>query len=147
MELNDELLAIFRDEVAETLDALAVALEALRADEVEEPAGHLDEAFRHAHNLKGAARVVGYDTIVGITHVMEDVLSVYRETHDAVPAALAETMLSALTIISRTMEGEDQSDAAAAMIDMIRSSAPFPRVSLWRCLRRWQRRVRSSAPR
>ena len=79
MDMNSELLAVFRDEVAETLDSLAQSLDSLRDPRAEHGA-HVDTAFRHAHNLKGAARMVGHDTVVSVTHTMEDVLSGYRDS-------------------------------------------------------------------
>ncbi len=116
MSAHPELLAVFHDEVAETLDSLAQCLETLRKP-TDGHAKEVDAAFRHAHNLKGAARMVGHDTVVAITHTMEDVLSGYRDSGEAPTAALVATMLEALTVIERAVEGGDQTAAAQGVVD------------------------------
>ena len=52
---------MFRDEALETVDVLAVNLERLRDANGPDTRDAIDTAFRHAHNLKGAARMVGQD--------------------------------------------------------------------------------------
>ncbi|MCB1742291.1 MAG: Hpt domain-containing protein, partial [Gammaproteobacteria bacterium] len=108
MSGNDELFAIFRDEVTETLEQLETHLEALRAPGLVERAPEIDAAFRHAHNLKGAARIVGHDTIVTITHAMEDVLSNERHSCDGPSEVLLDVLMQGLTIIQRAVDGEEQ---------------------------------------
>ena len=120
MNANPELLEIFRDEVSDTLDALAQCLEGLRAPSGEHAAG-VDTAFRHAHNLKGAARMVGQDTVVAVTHTMEDVLSGYRDSGEAPAPALVAAMLEALTVIERAVDGAESSAAAQTVIDRMRA--------------------------
>jgi chemotaxis protein histidine kinase CheA len=64
------MMDLFRSEVeahAEVLSASLLALERSPGD-----ASRLDEMMRAAHSIKGAARVVGVDVAVGVSHAMED---------------------------------------------------------------------------
>jgi two-component system chemotaxis sensor kinase CheA len=38
----------------------------------------VNELFRHAHSMKGMASTMGYDQVVGISHIMESQLSRIR---------------------------------------------------------------------
>ncbi|HKY34298.1 MAG TPA: response regulator [Polyangiaceae bacterium] len=74
-----QLLAIFRDEAHEGLDALGQYVAGLGLssgpafDEV------IDKSMRIAHNLKGASASVGLDDMARITHAFEDVLLAMRQ--------------------------------------------------------------------
>jgi len=64
------MLDLFRMEVDGQAQALTVGLLALERDPV--AADQLERCMRAAHSLKGAARIVGLDAGVHITHAMED---------------------------------------------------------------------------
>jgi two-component system, chemotaxis family, sensor histidine kinase and response regulator WspE len=66
---NSSMLDLFRLEVAEKITLLTDGLIALEdgAD-----ANDLEALMRAAHSVKGAARVVGFESIVQIAHVLED---------------------------------------------------------------------------
>ncbi len=66
---NSSMLDLFRLEVAEKITLLTDGLIALEdgAD-----SSDLEALMRAAHSVKGAARVVGFESIVQIAHVMED---------------------------------------------------------------------------
>jgi two-component system sensor histidine kinase and response regulator WspE len=64
------MLDLFRMEADSQAQALTVGLLALERDPVE--ADQLERCMRAAHSLKGAARIVGLDAGVRITHAMED---------------------------------------------------------------------------
>jgi two-component system chemotaxis sensor kinase CheA len=63
------LRAIFRDELDDQLAALEVQLERLASGEVADALPHI---HRILHTLKGASRVVGYDTFASECHAHEE---------------------------------------------------------------------------
>lgn len=72
MRGDDELLAVFRGEVEEQLERLAQLL-AKPPDSWD-----VETLFRLAHNVKGAARVVGVATVRDAAHALEDLFSMLR---------------------------------------------------------------------
>jgi len=70
IEVDAELLDMFRAEVEEQIATLQDAVVALDAGG--DAAQHLGTCMRAAHSLKGAARIVGIDTGVQLAHAMED---------------------------------------------------------------------------
>ena len=67
---QSSMLDLFRMEADSQSQALTASLLALERDPT--AADHLECCMRAAHSLKGAARVVGLDVGVRITHAMED---------------------------------------------------------------------------
>lgn len=70
--IDQELLAVFRDEVEEQLSSLS--------DLLDKPPSrwNIDELFRIGHNVKGGARLVGAASIEDVAHQLEDLFSVLR---------------------------------------------------------------------
>lgn len=64
------LFELFREEVAQHTQTLSSGLIALESS-IQGPKS-LEPLMRAAHSLKGAARVVGLDTVVTLAHAMED---------------------------------------------------------------------------
>src|SRR3954466_6831633 len=64
------LMDLFRAEVESHSEVLGAALLALEQSPGD--TSRLGEMMRAAHSIKGAARVVGVDAAVGVSHVMED---------------------------------------------------------------------------
>ena len=85
--------ALFLSEAGEHargLEESLLALERMPAD-----AGALEGAFRHAHSLKGMAGAMGYETLQGIAHAVEDLLEPIRQGA-AAPAGAAEGLLASV---------------------------------------------------
>lgn len=81
----------FRIEARELIDELAAGLAGLRRGE---PTSDLvGGLLRHAHTLKGAARVVSQAEIADHTHALEGLLEPFRGSADPVPAEQLEEML------------------------------------------------------
>lgn len=118
--VDQTLLAVFRDEVSETLDQLAICLEDLKRTDDADVSEQVDDAFRHAHNLKGAARMVGLEPVVAVTHSMEDRLSVFRDDATRPPPELVTHMIGALTLIERAVDGDDVNQQALDTAESIR---------------------------
>jgi two-component system, chemotaxis family, sensor kinase CheA len=81
----------FRIEARELIDELAAGLAALRRGESTSDA--VGGLLRHAHTLKGAARVVSQPDIADHTHALEGMLEPFRNSSDPVPAEQLEEML------------------------------------------------------
>lgn len=79
MDLRQQLLVIFQSEHAEHVEHIRSIVSLL--ENVQGPAAGpgLDEAFRRAHTLKGAARAVDLRTVEGIAHRLETLLSRVRD--------------------------------------------------------------------
>ena len=79
-----DLLQYFRIEARELVDELSGALSELsRGGPAAGPAG---TALRHAHTLKGAARVVGWTGMADRVHELEELLGPFRNAAGPVPA-------------------------------------------------------------
>lgn len=125
--MNDdpELLAIFRAEVMEPLDALSSGLGT--APETWE----IDRLFRPAHNVKGAARLVGATAIHDVAHVLEDLFSALREgrSRDPEVVALARAGGDHLDRARAADERGDGADASAfrrAVTSALQAAPPAP---------------------
>ncbi|GAB3240356.1 hybrid sensor histidine kinase/response regulator [Kineosporia babensis] len=80
----DDLLQYFRIEARELIDELSGALSELaRGGPATGPAGI---ALRHAHTLKGAARVVAQTEMADQVHELEEMLGPYRAAEQPIPA-------------------------------------------------------------
>lgn len=120
---DPELLGVFREEVAEAVDALAQAIEAWRASTPREADATVAAAFRVAHNIKGAARVAGVREVEALAHAVEDGLTPFRGTGRRPAPALLDHLADASTLIGRASQGEDVTRAALALRAVIAESA------------------------
>ena len=96
-DIQTQLLTIFREEAADHLATLRKYLMALETD-AHLPPNSIDEAFRAAHTLKGAARAVDLTGIETLTHHMETLFDFCRKDLFEV-SALVEPLRSALDAI------------------------------------------------
>lgn len=71
--VDDEMLEMFRAESTEHLNELEQAL--LRLEDEPGDSEAIDSARRQAHNLKGAARILGFQEVEDLAHGIEDILS------------------------------------------------------------------------
>ncbi|MBT0773616.1 response regulator [Kineosporia sp. J2-2] len=108
--MND-LEQYFRIEARELIDELSVALSELSAGG---PAGGpAGVALRHAHTLKGAARVVGRVAMADQVHELEELLGPYRNSAEPVQSALLGRMQVLVDSLSDDLEGHSGEPAAA----------------------------------
>lgn len=98
--LRARLLAAYADEHRDHLAALRTALAT--------DGGNLEEAYRHAHSLKGAARAVDLGPVVDLAHGLESLLEGWWESGVAPPPEALEQARSTLDDI------EDQSASLLA---------------------------------
>jgi two-component system chemotaxis sensor kinase CheA len=102
------LRELFRTESAEHLQHLDEAL--LRLEKAPRDKALLEEAFREAHSLKGAARMLGLDAVLTLAHQIEDVLNSARRGKQVLSAANFETtskqLLELRQRVSAALAGE-----------------------------------------
>lgn len=79
-EMLRQLMASFREELAERLAAVNASLLALEQEPESPQRGELLESlFRHVHSLKGAARAVNLHAIERLAHALEDALGAIQK--------------------------------------------------------------------
>lgn len=101
---NDpELVATFRAEVEERLASLSSGLLSLESHP--RARDQVTSLFRDAHTVKGSAKMLGLDSVVGVAHVMEDLLGDLRDGRLAVRKDLIDLLLVACDGIGRGMPG------------------------------------------
>ncbi|AZE83476.1 Signal transduction histidine kinase CheA [Pseudomonas orientalis] len=92
MSINlDQAQQTFIVEARELLQAMEQSLLQLESEPGDEDA--IGAIFRAAHTIKGSAGLFGLASIVGFTHIVEDVLDRLREGEVAVDAALIALLL------------------------------------------------------
>lgn len=105
---EEEFFEIFRDEANERLDRIVdtlLAVEGSRAG-----ADAVDELFRDAHTIKGAAGMLGLDDVRSLAHAFEDVLAVVREAGDF-PPELVDPLLRTADLLRRQVAGDADTGA------------------------------------
>jgi chemotaxis protein histidine kinase CheA/CheY-like chemotaxis protein len=102
---DPELVATFRAEVEERLASLTAGLLGLEEHpRAREAVGGL---FRDAHTVKGSAKMLGLEPVVGVAHLMEDLLGELRDGRFEVRADLIGLLLCSCDAIGRSLPGVD----------------------------------------
>ncbi|MCA0456534.1 MAG: response regulator [Chloroflexi bacterium] len=106
-DLMQQLLQTFRAEAAEHLQNLNMAILALELRPEDTKRRELvQEAFRSAHSLKGAARTVGLEAIEQLANAMESALQKARTTETHLEEKICEALYDALDNIGFLLEGK-----------------------------------------
>jgi two-component system chemotaxis sensor kinase CheA len=92
--IDAEFVEIFREEASGRLDAIVEIL--LDVERGGSPPDAVNALFREAHTLKGAAGMVGLESVQSVAHEMEDVLSDARAAGSSLPPELVEPLLRAV---------------------------------------------------
>lgn len=135
--IRERLLAAFQIECREHLGAIRKLLDDLGTRSEGSGIAQLDETFRRAHSLKGAARAVDLDPVERLAHRLETLFARVRSGHlrlDADVAALVhagldaiEDWVAAFTAGAIPAEPTDVLAAIAARLDDHRDGArPVP---------------------
>jgi chemotaxis protein histidine kinase CheA len=96
---DPELLATFTTEVE---DRIASLIDGLQRIEIEGATRTLvSSLFRDAHTVKGSARMLSLDDVVGIAHRAEDVLGALRDGRVEATSPVISVLLVACTAIRR----------------------------------------------
>ncbi|MDQ1713913.1 MAG: two-component system, chemotaxis family, sensor kinase CheA [Frankiaceae bacterium] len=101
---NDpELVATFRAEVEERLASLSSGLLSLETHP--RARDQVTALFRDAHTVKGSATMLGLDRVVGVAHLMEDLLGDLRDGRLKVRRDLIDLLLTASDAVGRALPG------------------------------------------
>ncbi|MCY1076070.1 hybrid sensor histidine kinase/response regulator [Archangium lansingense] len=106
MSLDNDPYRYFRIEARELIEQLTQGLFTLA--DGEGSAQVMPELFRYAHTLKGAARVVGQVPLAEMAHAVEDALSPYRNSGQALPV---DSVHEFLRLVGQMAEALDALDA------------------------------------
>jgi two-component system, chemotaxis family, sensor kinase CheA len=106
--LMRELLNAFQAEAPEHVQALNQALLQLeRRQEGTQHTALLQEAFRAAHSLKGAARAVGFESIEKLAHSIEEVLRQARDMGLHLDPSTCDILYQAFDMTQKLLDGEN----------------------------------------
>ena len=127
MSMDDFSLAeLFRVEAASQVAKLMDGLIALGDGSTP---GQLEELMRAAHSLKGAARIVGHESVVEVAHEMEESFVSAQEGRSVLTPERVDLLLQAVDVLATVaMAPPDALDqetvsAVASMIGALRSGA------------------------
>ena len=112
----NDLLETFRQELLEHCAVLSRTLLALEKEPGEaDRRRHLDEAFRAAHSLKGAARAVAMEHVERLAHGVEDVLAAAREGGLELTPPLFDRLYAVVDwLVDAAGRGGKQADGASS---------------------------------
>jgi two-component system sensor histidine kinase and response regulator WspE len=101
---------LFRAEAETHAAALSEGLLAIEADPTD--LSHVDKLMRAAHSLKGAARIIGLDSVVELAHTMEDCFLSVQKGSERLTSARVDQLLRGVDVFQQ-LAGlpEDQLDA------------------------------------
>jgi two-component system, chemotaxis family, sensor kinase CheA len=111
------LIELFRDETTRRLDQMDSILLAIESGNAGAEA--VDSLFRHAHTIKGAAGMLGFDGICALAHATEDVLAQVRDANEF-PPGLAAPLLRATSALRAEATGSGA--PVGDIIDDLRAS-------------------------
>lgn len=105
MDMND-YLEMFIEESKEHLQVINKEL--LRLEAEPEHIGIINEIFRSAHTLKGMAASMGFEDLASLTHQMENVLDLLRNSKLTITADIMDVIFKCVDIIERMVENIEQ---------------------------------------
>lgn len=117
MDLQQRLLAAFRIECREHLDHVRMHFADIEVGAL--PKAEMDEVFRHAHSLKGAARATDLRPVESLAHRMETLLALIRAGQSPFDASARRMIGRLVDAVEDWMaafdSGKDPGDAAAIL--------------------------------
>ncbi len=112
-QIDMGLLDLFLTEVDTHVDTLNEGLLALEADPHSRE--WLEALMRSAHSIKGGARVVRLDSVVGLAHCMEDCFVAAQKSQLQLNSSHIDTLLQCSDVLTRTAQaGRDKDGVALA---------------------------------
>lgn len=115
------LIAMFRNEAGELLDALDSCLLDLLAHG--DDRALVDRAFRALHTLKGASTMYGYDELSAAAHSLESVFAQARQSGDAVAREVVERALRQGDAMREFLQGAPAKDSETVSAESSSASA------------------------
>ncbi len=108
------LLELFQAEMDAHIPILSEGLLALERGQVAEP--DIAAMMRAAHSIKGAARIVGIEAAVRISHVMEDCFLAARDGRVVLSGAAVDTLLRGVDALQRICSSQPPPTAGDAWL-------------------------------
>ncbi len=103
--VDTSMLDLFKMEVGQQSELLNDSLLAL--DQNPTAAEHLEAAMRASHSIKGAARLLGIDSVQKISHVMEDCLVSAQAGKLLLDSAAIDVLLKGMDITKEIAGGDE----------------------------------------
>lgn len=98
----EQFHSVFFDESDEHLDDMEQLLMSL---DVESPdPEELNSIFRAAHSIKGGSGIFGFDALMNLTHVMENLLDKARNHEISVTTEIVNVLLETLDVLKATLD-------------------------------------------
>lgn len=98
----EQFHSVFFDESDEHLDDMEQLLMSL---DVEAPdPEELNSIFRAAHSIKGGSGIFGFDALMNLTHVMENLLDKARNNELQLTADIVNVLLETLDVLKATLD-------------------------------------------
>lgn len=121
-ELSSVVEDFFLIEAEEHLKTMTDGLLALEKNPTDKST--IDQVFRAAHTLKGAASSVGFKATEVASHGLEDVLEQIREGELSLDPTITDTLLGSLDALKETLNLETKGDKSASkvarqMVDLV----------------------------
>lgn len=97
----EQFHGVFFDESDEHLDDMEQLLMSL---DIESPdPEELNSIFRAAHSIKGGSGIFGFDALMNLTHVMENLLDKARNNELSITADIVNVLLKTLDVLKDTL--------------------------------------------
>ena len=97
----EQFHSVFFDESDEHLDDMEQLLMSL---DIESPdPEELNSIFRAAHSIKGGSGIFGFDALMNLTHVMENLLDKARNNELSITAEIVNVLLETLDVLKDTL--------------------------------------------
>ena len=97
----EQFHGVFFDESDEHLDDMEQLLMSL---DIESPdPDELNSIFRAAHSIKGGSGIFGFDALMNLTHVMENLLDKARNNELSITADIVNVLLETLDVLKDTL--------------------------------------------
>ncbi len=124
-----DIVADFLAEASESLDSLDQKF--VELEKAPDDTGLLNDIFRSIHTIKGAAGFLGFEQMVEVTHITEDVLNKLRKGEIRVTSRIMDAILQSVDLIKvllknikeRTDRKEDASAVTGALQDILSGGA------------------------
>jgi two-component system chemotaxis sensor kinase CheA len=116
-KIREQLISSFQTELAEHVQTMTDGLLALEQNHMpgQERLSVLDDIFRAAHSLKGAARAVGATAIEQLAHALESVLAALRQGAVEATAELFTACYQALDAIQAVQAAYEDGETVPPM--------------------------------
>lgn len=119
---SNEYLEMFIEESKEHLQAINNELLILEAEP--ENTAIVNEIFRSAHTFKGMAGAMGYEDLASLTHEMENVLDLVRNSKLKITSQIMDIIFTCVDLIQKMVDSVEQGgDGKEDVTDVVKQLA------------------------